>query len=197
MSLGISVNRSKVGALIAYLSYLMPEIQLRKLLKLVYLIDEESVRQRAIPMTWLDYYAWKKGPVAPELYDMTIGALCEYVSCKKGNDEKWHITPVKHVEYLILKDFSVFSDWEKTLIKTLCDKYGQMDADELTDETHLENSLWSQVVRENGLDFSKDAKSNCLIDLNRLNDKDESAKLAFEDAQDALYMQSLINQAKC
>lgn len=196
MSLGISVNRAKVGALVAYLSFLMPNIQLRKLLKMVYLIDEESVRRRAIPLTWLDYYAWKKGPVAPEVYDLKDGAFSDFVFCKEI-DDKWRVSSVKTAEYLIMKDMSVFSEWECSLIDEVYLKYGKKDADELTDETHQDNSLWSQVVKENGLDFSDYSKTECKIDLNRLNESDESAQLAYEDAQDALYMQSLINQSKC
>ena len=196
MSLGISVNRAKVGALVAYLSFLMPNIQLRKLLKMVYLIDEESVRRRAIPLTWLDYYAWKKGPVAPEVYDLKTGALNDFVSCKEI-DGKCRVSSVKTAEYLIMKDMSVFSEWECSLIDEVYRKFGKKNADELTDETHQENSLWSQVVKEKGLDFSDYSKTECKIDLNRLNESDESARLAYEDAQDALYMQSLINQSKC
>lgn len=196
MSLGISVNESKVGALVAYLSFLMPGIQLRKLIKLVYLIDEESVRQRAIPLTWLDYYAWKKGPVAPEVYAIKEGALGKYVTCQKGEDEKWRVNAVKQAPYLIDKDMMCMSQWEQDLIDGVVARYRDMDADALTDETHVKDSLWSQVVMENGIDFESCAESDCMIDLNRLNTNEESRD-TYEDALDAIYMQSLINQAQC
>lgn len=192
MSLGISVNEAKVGALVAYLSFLMPDIQLRKLLKLVYLIDEESVRQRAIPVTWLDYYAWEKGPVAPEVYAVKDGAFSRYVSCEKKTDGKWHVNSVRAKDCLFRKDINEFSEWEKHLIDHVVEKYGSMDSDSLTEETHQTDSLWSQVVRENRIDFESCSKSDCEIDLNRLN-VDDSAKMVFEEAQDAMYMQSLIN----
>lgn len=196
MSLGISVNEKKVGALVAYLCFLMPDIQLRKLLKLVYLIDEESVRQRSIPVTWLDYYAWKKGPVAPEVYAVKYGALSRYVSCVKKADDKWHVNAVRAKDCLFRKDINEFSDWEKLLIDHIVEKYGSMDADSLTEETHQTDSLWSQVVSENNIDFESCSKSDCDIDLNKLNVED-SAKMVFEDAQDAMYMQSLINSMQC
>ena len=195
MSLGILVNGQKVGTLVSFLSFLMPEIQLRKLLKLVYLIDEESVRQRAIPVTWLDYYAWAKGPVAPEVYAIKDGALGEFVSCRKGKDDKWHVTSKNSAPYLMDKEMGVFSEWERELIGKVLKKYGQMDADELTRGTHQEDTLWSQVVKENGIDFSNQKRSSFRIDLNRLNESDEEALARFEDAQDAVYMQSLINEA--
>lgn len=194
MSLGISVNESKVGALLAYLSFLMPNIQLRKLIKLVYLIDEESVRQRAIPLTWLDYYAWEKGPVAPEVYAIKDGALGKYVTCLKGDDKKWHVNSVKQAPYLIDKDMLCMSQWEQNLVDAVIEKYKDMDADDLTNETHLEDTLWSQVVKENAIDFSANPKSNCKIDLNRLN-TDEESRETYEDAYDSFYLQSLLNQA--
>lgn len=191
MSLGISVNESKVGALLAYLSFLMPNIQLRKLIKLVYLVDEESVRQRAIPLTWLDYYAWEKGPVAPEVYAIKDGALNKYVTCLKGEDEKWHVNSVKQAPYLIDKDMLCMSQWEQNLVNAVIEKYKDMDADELTNETHLDDTLWSQVVKENSIDFSANSKSECKIDLNRLN-TDEESRDTYEDAYDSFYLQSLV-----
>ena len=78
-SLGVTSNKAKVGALLAYLCYRMPNVQLRKLLKVLYLIDEASVRSRAIPMTWLDYYVWEKGPVAPEVYQIKNKAFSKSI----------------------------------------------------------------------------------------------------------------------
>ena len=94
-SLGVTSNKAKVGALLAYLCYRMPNVQLRKLLKVLYLIDEASVRSRAIPMTWLDYYVWEKGPVAPEVYQIKNKAFSDYVTCHLENDDKWHVSSVK------------------------------------------------------------------------------------------------------
>ena len=67
MSLGITANREKNGALLAYIASNIPGINLRKLLKVVYLIDEQFMKLRGFPLTWFDYYAWAKGPVAPEV----------------------------------------------------------------------------------------------------------------------------------
>lgn len=64
------MNNSKIGNLLAYISSKIEDINLRKLIKLVFLIDEESVRSRGISVTWLTYYAWEKGPVAPCIYEI-------------------------------------------------------------------------------------------------------------------------------
>ena len=52
---GLRANEKKVGALLEYICNQMPHIHLRKLLKVIYLMDEKSVKMRAIPLTWLDY----------------------------------------------------------------------------------------------------------------------------------------------
>lgn len=43
MSFGYTVNKEKNGVLLAYLAERIPNITLRKLLKLVYLTDENSL----------------------------------------------------------------------------------------------------------------------------------------------------------
>lgn len=55
------MDKSKIGNLLAYISVTIPNVNLRKLIKLVYLIDERSVKSRGLSVTWLDYYAWEKG----------------------------------------------------------------------------------------------------------------------------------------
>ncbi len=76
----------------AYITNSIPNINLRKLLKLVYLIDEKFMESRGFPLTWFDYYAWEKGPVAPEIYEIKNGAFSDYVKCFKNEDNSlWSI----------------------------------------------------------------------------------------------------------
>lgn len=75
MSLGITVNKEKNGLLMAYIAEQINGVTLRKLLKITYLIDEKFMKQRGFPLTWFDYYAWEKGPVAPEVYEIKNGAF--------------------------------------------------------------------------------------------------------------------------
>ena len=46
---------AKVGNLLAYIASNIPNINLRKLIKVVFLIDEISVIERGLSVTWLDY----------------------------------------------------------------------------------------------------------------------------------------------
>lgn len=194
MSLGITSNKEKVGALLAYLCVRIPDMQLRKLLKILYLIDEESVRLRAIPVTWLEYHAWEKGPVAYEVYEVKNGAFADYLHCEKREDGKWHVNALVKHAYQLEKSMQKTSQWEKELVERIIERCKDLSADQLTDETHTPDSLWSKTVTENGIDFSKESKTEHVIDLNRLNDEEGAA--IYADAVDCMRMQAFLN-GKC
>lgn len=185
MSFGYTVNKEKNGVLLAYLAERIPNITLRKLLKLVYLTDEKFTIERGFPLTWFNYFAWKKGPVAPEVYDVKNGSFADFVQCHRNSNDKYEVSPVGGA--LTEDRLNLYSRYEMNMIDEIISKYGSMSADELTDITHLENTLWSKVVNENKLTFSDSGRSDCEIHLNRLIEGDEEKEEVFEDALE--YMQ--------
>lgn len=185
MSFGYTVNKEKNGVLLAYLAERIPNVTLRKLLKLVYLTDEKFTIERGFPLTWFNYFAWEKGPVAPEVYDVKNGSFADFVQCHRNSNDKYEISPVSGA--LTEDRLNLYSRYEMNMIDEIISKYGSMSADELTDITHLENTLWSKVVNENKLTFSDSGRSDCEIHLNRLIEGDEEKEEVFEDALE--YMQ--------
>ncbi len=185
MSFGYTVNKEKNGVLLAYLAERIPNVTLRKLLKLVYLTDEKFTIERGFPLTWFNYFAWKKGPVAPEVYDVKNGSFADFVQCHRNSNDKYEVSPVGGA--LTEDRLTLSSRYEMNMIDEIISKYGSMSADELTDITHLENTLWSKVVNENKLTFSDSGRSDCEIHLNRLIEGDEEKEEVFEDALE--YMQ--------
>jgi uncharacterized phage-associated protein len=185
MSFGYTVNKEKNGVLLAYLAERIPNVTLRKLLKLVYLTDEKFTIERGFPLTWFNYFAWKKGPVAPEVYDVKNGSFADFVQCHRNSNDKYEVSPVGGA--LTEDRLNLYSRYEMNMIDEIISKYGSMSADELTDITHLENTLWSKVVNENKLTFSDSGRSDCEIHLNRLIEGDEEKEEVFEDALE--YMQ--------
>lgn len=186
MSLGYTVNKEKNGVLLAYIAEKNPNINLRKLLKMVYLIDERFMEERGFPLTWFNYLAWAKGPVAPEVYAVKEGAFSNYVNCKKNHEGKNIVTPVLQHDYLIEKQMEAYSLFEKEIIDNVIDAYSGKSADELSNITHHEESLWSKVVKEQKVEFV-DGKSDVEIPLTRLNEGDEEKSAIYEEALD--YMQ--------
>ncbi len=194
MSLGLSVNMRRNGALLAYIAKNVPGINLRKLLKIVYLIDERFMEVRGFPLTWFDYYAWEKGPVAPEVYDIKNGAFSEYVVCRKDADGKNIIDSVLPHKYHVLKQMDVYSSYELDVIDKVIFQYEGSSADDLSELTHIEDSLWSRIVRENNIQFV-DGKSNVIIPLQRMNEGDVEKEAIYEEALD--YMQFCNHTSVC
>lgn len=195
MSLGITANKKRNGALLAYIAKNIQGINLRKLLKIVYLIDEKFMELRGFPLTWFDYYAWAKGPVAPEVYDVKNGAFSEYVTCHKNEEGKNIIDSVLEHKYHVLKQMDVFSPYEMGVIDEIMYKYEHCTADELSELTHAETSLWSQIVKENHIQFVE-GKSTVLIPLQMMNKGYEEKEEIYEDAKWNMEFQAALNQCK-
>ena len=194
MSLGLTANRKRNGALLAYVAKNIPGINLRKLLKIVFLIDEKFMELRGFPLTWFDYYAWAKGPVAPEVYDVKNGAFSEYVTCHKNECGKNIIDSVLPHKYHVLKQMDIYSPYEMRVIDSIMYKYEDCTADELSELTHAETSLWSQIVKEHDIQFV-DGKSDVKIPLQRMNEGDMDKEETYEEALE--YMQFCNNTSIC
>ena len=194
MSFGCTVNKDKNGALLAYIAEKNPDIHLRKLLKMVYLIDEKFMEMRGFPLTWFNYLAWEKGPVAPEVYAVKTGAFSSFVLCQKNELGKNIVTPVQKHDYLIGKQMEVYSQYEKEIIDSVIDAYSGKTADELSDITHQEDSLWSKIVKEQQVTFI-DGKSDVEVPLMRLNEGNKEKEAVYEEALD--YMQFCNATSSC
>lgn len=191
VSLGISVNRDKNGMLLAYIANNIPNIHLRKLLKIIYLIDEHFMKMRGFPLTWFDYYAWAKGPVAPEVYEIKNGAFGEFVSYHRSVNEKRIVNLVSDVTGRI-KD--VFSESETIEIDKLIETYRTCTADELSDLTHVEDSIWSKVVADNQLVFDENTKtSDCQIKFEDLFKHKDWRLGIYEDARWSMEFQAQLS----
>ena len=170
MCLGVEVNKEKIGNLLIYLAENIKPPYHTKLLKLLYLIDEESVRDSGVPITWLDYKVWQYGPVSPAIYEIHYKDNCfsEYVSCEQN------------IHGRLISSKKIFSDdefsrYELEIIERVVNKYKNVNAEELVKETHGEDTLWNITKKENNIEFDSEiAKiSNYSIDLYRLIEDDK------------------------
>lgn len=184
MSLGITANRIKTGALLAYIANKVPNINMRKMLKIVYLIDERFTQLRGFPFTWLDYYVWEKGPVAPEIYSLKKkdNYFSDFVKATKSEDGKLIIRPLIPINSDPFGPFGELSEYDLSIIDEELSKYGDKSADWLTDQTHLPDTLWTKTKLENKVVF-KDGKSDCSIDLTDLIKNDKDLCEVYEDAK--------------
>lgn len=197
MSLGITANQRKNGALLAYISNKLPGINLRKLLKIIYLIDERFMRLRGFPLTWFDYYVWIKGPVAPEVYDIKQSNkfFSEYVRAERSHDNRVIVYPLFPIDQNPESPFGELSEYDRSIIDEELAKYGDKSADWLTDQTHLPDTLWSKAKEDCNVEF-KDGKSDCKIDLTQLISDNEDLLDIHEDAEWNMAFQARLNGHK-
>jgi uncharacterized phage-associated protein len=188
-------NLDKIGNLIVYL---VDEIKkkhrqntyLTKLLKLLYIIDETSVKDTGAPVTGLDYRVWKMGPVAYEVYkDFVSDEPNMFASFAEGkkSTSKIRNNEIIKIETINRFDDSEFSDYEIELIDKIVDRFGHYDGEALINLLHEKGSLWDKVVEENQLVpiFEKQNTTDHRIDLLEVLEDPHKREL-FKNSKDSL-----------
>jgi len=161
------INIDKIGNLMILLSDKLPTLYLTKLLKLLYIIDETSISECGVPVTWLDYKVWEKGPVATDIYFDILQNNELFNKYIRVLDNASYKGAGKKIISKQAFDDSEFSDYELELVDKIISKYGSKNSDELIDILHQENSLWHKVVKEKDLEylFKIESTSPYSIDL--------------------------------
>lgn len=171
----------KVGQAIVYMAGKIQPLYKTKLLKLLYLLDETSMKLAGFPMFGLEYKAWRMGPVSKEIYvDIDDGPylLKNYIRVVRDSLGD-------RVEPISSFDDGEFSDRDIEIMEAVIGQYGAHNSQELVDITHDKDSLWSILVRENGLSesFEKEERntSGVVLDLGRLVANDPRKSKVYED----------------
>lgn len=60
-------QKEKIGHSSILLATNIPNLNISKLLNLIYLLDEASVKERGIPFFGLSYQIWQSGPRKPRI----------------------------------------------------------------------------------------------------------------------------------
>jgi uncharacterized phage-associated protein len=63
------INNDKIGNVLNYFASQIDYLSMTKTLKLLYILDETSIKETGTPVTWLDYKVWENGPVAIDVYN--------------------------------------------------------------------------------------------------------------------------------
>lgn len=163
----------KIGQTIIFLSEKIADLSKTKLLKLLYILDEISIKKNGLPLLNLKYKVWKFGPVSEELFiDLSseITLLAKFIN--KNNEEG-----VKKITAKIPFSDDEFSDNDIDLMNFVAEKYGTLSAKELISYTHRINSPWYNTAKENSvLDLLENESINnteLLIDMSKLISHDD------------------------
>lgn len=159
---------TKLGNAIIFLCERIKPLSKTKLLKLVYLIEESSVKKYGMPFFNIRFDVWHLGPVSRDLFaEITSepNLLGDYIEKEQFN---------ANINVVAKKAFSddEFSDIEISLLETIVSSFKYKSAEDLVELTHRKHSPWYLAAQENGLlePFSKGfaTTSDVEIDLSRL-----------------------------
>lgn len=186
------ITNHKLGNLLVYLAKKIQPLYLTKTLKLLYLIDETSVREIGVPVTWLDYQVWKLGPVPKELFIELRHNVKEFYQDKKISLEDYitvekAINPVKNqFDSYIIKpkvefDDGEFNDYEIDLIDRIIEENQHLSSAKLVEKLHEKGTLWHKVV------ITQDLQRIFMLEQNRSNHTIDFTQLLVEDLKTLAY----------
>lgn len=188
------IFNNKIGNLLLYMANNTKSLSVTKALKLLYIIDETSMREVGVPVTWSGYKVWKYGPVSQDVYDaLNTPDFCtfdfnSFIKVNKKVDKEGHSS--QFIKATTKFDDSEFTDYELELIDRIINKYGSKNAEDLVDILHTGGSLWSKQVDENQLDFElQGGRSDVIVPLtDLLNDSSEKQEI-YSAAYESLMFQ--------
>ena len=163
----------KLGNTLIYLSDKLNGLYKTKALKLLYILDESSIKQSGIPFLNLNYEVWHLGPVVKDIYvELSDGPslLKDYITIEQ--DEQGN--SIKALQQFVDDEFS---DNDIILMDKVIKQFGHKPVKELIKYTHRENSLWYSEAVKNGileeLESKKKTTSSLEIDFSDLIKHDE------------------------
>lgn len=148
-----------------------------KLLKLLYLLEEVSIKKFGIPFFNISFQVWKFGPVAEPVFIETSSRPSMF-------KDFYDIQNSSNGQFLKGKgefnDFE-FSDNDLEVLEYVKKNYIKKSAEELIEITHRENSPWYCTAQEKGIleDLLAERITNThhTIDLSKLISSDDTLKL--------------------
>jgi uncharacterized phage-associated protein len=118
-----------------------------KLLKLLYFLDFVHFKRTGRPVTGLDYYAWKMGPVPKDLF--------EELSYNMKPDMAKAINPLPEEGFQQIRakqkfDDRYFSKNELDILEQISFIFKDAEAEVMVESTHLKNEPWDRTLKEKG-----------------------------------------------
>ena len=168
----------KLGNTLIYLLDHCKDLSKTKLLKLIYILDEVSIKKSGIPFFNLDYKIWQYGPVSEELFI----ELSDQPSLLKNfikQNTKGEIESYKSF------DDGEFSDNDMELLDYVIDLFASKTATELVNYTHRQPTPWYKTADKNGvlelLENGNITNTEILVDMADLVSHDARKRIIYED----------------
>lgn len=177
-------DKEKLGNAVVYIASCTSNLSKTKLLKLLYFMEEYSVRRFHTPFLGLPFEVWQAGPVVKDVFidlSETPVLLDGYVT-KQIKGDATYILPTR--------DFcdDEFSDNDLLVMQEVIKKYGNKTAKELVCLTHKKGSLWYNTANRENLLKSFEMKlmnnSDYVIDFSE--ELTETGKKFYHEQMDFL-----------
>lgn len=177
---------NKLGNTVVYLSKGVSDFNKTKILKLLFILEEVSVKKFGHPFFGFDFQLWKLGPVLKDVYiDLTednISLLKNYI--KRAEFNKAEFEPISEF------NDDEFSDNDIYLMDKVIEFARHKTAKDLIEYTHNENSLWRKSAIKNGVLEQLEAKelnsTEHLVDFSLLFENNSFLKEKYDNAIDNL-----------
>lgn len=173
---------SKIGNTMVFLAENIANLSKTKALKLLYILDELSIKKSGIPFLNLKYKVWKFGPVSEELFIELSSAptlLKNFITRKVDRDGNTTIAPIAPF------NDDEFSQNDIELLQFVTSNFGNKAAKELIYYTHRKKSPWHTTAKENSilelLENEVISNSEFVIDLSQLIKHDERKRELYQD----------------
>lgn len=175
----------KVGNTIIYLSEKIANLSKTKALKLIYILDELSIKQSGIPFFNLKYKVWKFGPVSEEIFI----DLSSETTLLKNYIERTSEDGITVVKPIAKFNDDEFSDNDIELLDFVIEKFGDKSAKDLVYYTHRKNAPWHNTATVNSvLDLLENEEINnteLVIDMSILINHDKRKKAIYSEYLEA------------
>lgn len=134
---------AKIGNAIIYLADKVRPLPKTKLLKMLYFLEETSVKKWGCPFLNLKFDVWHLGPVARDIFvelsDEPV-LLADYIQCIEDGNSRV-VSPKR-----AFSD-DEFSDNEIELLNLVVKSYGHLPGKELIRLTHNKHTLWYNTAQ--------------------------------------------------
>ena len=183
----------KLGNTLVYLANNVGEFQKTKALKLLFLLEENSIKKYGIPFFGFDFKVWQFGPVNEQVYESLNSDDLTMVNS--------FIRRVNNFpdEFEASAEFNddEFSQNDMELLDEVVRFARHKTAKDLVRITHGKDSLWRKKAKEEGiyekLEKSQITKTDILIDFSKLLDGDEYLKERYTGALEHIDFTTQIN----
>ncbi len=137
-------SKKATEAAAAFLNISGGELNIMKLVKLMYLLDRESISKRRVPVCGGRYLSMRDGPVISELLD-----LINSKNLRHYDDVEWDEFIGDRINHKVRLNKSPgrkhLSDDELSLIKSIWKQFGDMDQWEIAKYCHKNCAEWTPV----------------------------------------------------